>query len=108
MNTKLYFTFGNKKYEYSISASHKNEDDETVTHVICEALNIHQDFLTEDVPNLILDFPNMLESKIEHRKRKDQLLKFRVSLTEKNCIEKKAYEKGYKNTSEYLRELALA
>ena len=63
--------------------------------------------MSEDIPNLILDLPNMLLAKIEHKKQKTEVLKFRVSPEEKFQIEKNAEEKGFNGISGYLRNLAL-
>lgn len=52
---KYFLAFGDKKYFYALKQINPQE-----THVICEAANISQDFLNEDVPPLLQDLPNLI------------------------------------------------
>ncbi|MCB9810553.1 MAG: hypothetical protein H6779_01735 [Candidatus Nomurabacteria bacterium] len=95
-------TVQNKKYSYII----KKKNDVTV-RVICEAAKINQDFLSEDVPNLLLDLPNLILAEKEHKAKQSETLRFRVSAHDKNKIEQKAVKAGFDSVSDYLRYLAL-
>ena len=48
-------TVNNRKYEYSLTK--KNED---VVFVECKEANIAQEFLKEDIADLIIDLPNLI------------------------------------------------
>lgn len=100
-----YFTFGSKKIEYSFTKPFE-EDGVRVVEFSCSALGIKQTLLLEDVPELILDLPNIALNQKEYEKNKTEI-KFRVHKEEKQIIEKKALERGFANTSSFLRELAI-
>ncbi len=55
------FTFGNKKYSYNLGKP-VIMDDEKIMHFSCPKLRIDQDFLLEDIPELILDLPNIAQN----------------------------------------------
>lgn len=46
----------NKKYEYAL----KSTKEKGVFRFVCKGANIDQDFLTEDIPALILDLPALI------------------------------------------------
>lgn len=92
----------NKKYSYSLRLL-----DDKVAHFVCEAANIDQVFLNEDIPKLIVDLPNLILAEKEYLKNQDVVIRFRLKASEKKRIEKKALEKGYKNVSSFLRDVAL-
>ena len=49
----------NITYHYSLEPL-VVKNDEKITHVICEEAGIDKDFLTEDIPSLIIDLPNLI------------------------------------------------
>ena len=100
-----YFTFGSKKIGYSFTKPFK-ENGVRVVEFFCIALKIKQTFLLEDIPELILDLPNIALNQKEYEKNKTEI-KFRVHKDEKQIIEKKALERGFSNTSSFLRELVM-
>ena len=100
---KHYVTLNNKKYTYTFKPN-----DQESTWVECEAADISQPFLNEDIPALLIDLPNLILSEIEYNKKQEEVIRFRVSVEDKKAIEKKAAEKGYSNTSAFLRDLALS
>jgi hypothetical protein len=100
------FSFGSQKYDYTLSQPFK-EDGETVMQLQCPKINIDQTFLVEDIPEAILDLPNMILN-LKQYKTQNTIMKFRLQVEEKKIIEKKALERGYKNTSDFLRSVALA
>jgi len=101
MSNTIFFQFGKRKYPVALECRGKT------TRVFCEAINIDQDFLSEDVPALIADLPNIFAMKFEHRRSKVAQIQFRVSGAEKLQIEKKARQKGL-STIEFLRRAALS
>lgn len=101
METKSYILVKNKKHEYSIiKASNKT------TKLICKDANINQEFLNEDITQIILDLPNLIISEQDYSK-KNSLIQFRVSAQDKKRIEKNAIKKGYANVSSYIKDIAL-
>ncbi|MCF7830841.1 hypothetical protein K9M41_02510 [Candidatus Gracilibacteria bacterium] len=98
------FTIGSRKYEYQLGDPFI-ENNEKIMHFSCPKLDINQDFLVEDIPELILDLPNIAHNLKEHQKQ-DSFLRVRIKTSEKDIIEKKAMKEG-KTTSAYIRDLAL-
>lgn len=97
-----YITVNHKKYTYSL----KPLTEET-TFVTCEAANIAQEFLNEDVPALLIDLPNLILAEKAYDKKQSEVIRFRVSPDDKRAIEKRALRKGYVSISAYLRDLSL-
>lgn len=96
-------TVQNKKYTYSLT----QKSDEIVL-VECEAARIKQDFLKEDVVDLLIDLPNLIIAEKEQQARQNDIVRFRVSAEDKSKIEKKAIKAGFQTVSDYLRHIALA
>ena len=96
-------TVQNKKYSYTLS---KNSND--TVEIQCEAAKISQEFLPEDVPDLLIDLPNMILAEKEYQKKQSDVIRFRISPQDKIKIERKAVKKGYDSVSEYMRHLALS
>jgi len=101
-NIKYFITIGNKKYFYTLKPSKKGS-----TLVECQAANIKQEFLNEDIPELLNDFPNLIIAEKKYKKQQSELIRFRISPEDKKQIEKIAVTKGYTSVSGYLRDLAL-
>lgn len=95
-------TINNKKYEYSLKQKTKD-----IIFVECKEANLAQDFLAEDVANLIIDLPNLIVAEKEYNKKQSEVVRFRVSAEDKNKIEKKAVKEGFRSVSDYIRNLAL-
>lgn len=94
-------TFGNKKYSYSLRKINDNE-----TYFFCQAANISQPFLNEDIPELIQYLPDYI-AEAKERENREEIIRFRISSEDKKKIEKKALKQGYTSISGYLRDLAL-
>ncbi len=97
-----FLTVNNKKYAYELIPTSK----ETV-QVICEAANINQEFLNEDIPELLNDLPNLILAEKEYKNTQSEVIRFRVSPEDKKLIEKKAVKEGYSSVSSFLRNLSL-
>lgn len=95
-------TLNNKKYLYTLKPSGKN-----ATFVECEAANIAQKFLNEDIPGLLSDLPHLILAEKKYKQQQSEMIRFRVTVEDKKTIEKKAIQKGYASISSYLRDLAL-
>ena len=98
------FVLGSKRYDYQLGKPFL-KDKERCMRLSCPKLDIDQDFLVEDIPELILDLPNIAHNLKEHEKQ-DGFLRVRIKISEKEIIEKKAIAQG-KTTSAYIRDLAL-
>lgn len=104
--TKHYIVVNNRKYVYRIGP-YKDETGEDLTFFECDAANISQPFLTEDIPALLVDLSELiLEEKVYRNKQKD-IIRFRLAVDEKKAIEKKAAKMGYSSVSSFLRDLAM-
>ena len=97
-----YLLINNKKYFFTLS-----ELSPKTTLVICEAANINQEFLNEDVPPLLNDLPHLILAEKKHKKAHDQIIRFRVKPDDKKQIEQLALKNGYSSVSQFLRDLAL-
>jgi len=75
--------------------------------LISKDANIDQVFLNEDIPNLIIDLPNLIIAEQKYLDKQNEIIRFRISPKDKMRIEKKAISKGYDSVSQYLRDLAL-
>jgi hypothetical protein len=103
MKTNASITIRNKRYPYTLEKTESG-----VVRMICKSANIDQEFLAEDVSELILDLPALIMTEQEYDSARDTVIRFRVSAKDKRLIEKKAVEKGYDSVSKYLRDLATA
>lgn len=101
MKTKATITVQNKQYPYTLEKMENG-----VIRFVCAAANIDQEFLAEDVSELILDLPALIIAEQEYDETRDTIIRFRVSAKDKKRIEQKAVEKGYDSVSSYLRDLA--
>ncbi|MCF7906148.1 hypothetical protein K9L63_03100 [Candidatus Gracilibacteria bacterium] len=99
------FTIGSRKYEYKLGKPFQ-EEGEKLMHFSCSKLGIDQDFLAEDIPELILDLPNMAYN-LKQSVKQGTFIRIRIKTEEKEIIEKKAMDAG-KTTSAYIRERALS
>jgi len=99
---RLTFTLNHKKYPCLLTPSGKN-----TTHVECKAAHIDQDFLNQDIADLLLDLPNLVLAEQEHKLKQSDVIRFRVSSEDRIAIEKRAAKEGYSSVSGFLRDLAL-
>ncbi len=99
---KHYITLNNKKFFYTLK-----KVDKLVSFVQCEAANISQKFLNSDIPDLLIDLPNLILAEHHHKKGQSELIRFRVTPEDKRQIEKYALQKGYQSVSGFIRDLAL-
>lgn len=98
---KHYVTLNNKKYFYTLKPIDKKS-----TWVGCDAADISQPFLNEDIPALLVDLPNLILAEKKYQKSRE-VIRFRVSTEEKKIIEKKAAKDGFPTISAFLRALTL-
>ncbi len=101
MKTTQYFTLGRTRYEYSLE-----KINEEVIRFKCEKLGMDEEFLLEDIANLIMDLPNIANNLKTYEKGK-VTIRFRVTPTEKQRIIQTASHNGYRNTSDFVRECVL-
>ncbi len=98
-------TVQNKKYEYSLAPVKGTEG---VIRFVCKAAKIDQEFLSEDIPNLIFDLPALIIAEKKHVASQSEVVRFRVSSVDKKKIEQKAIAKGFDSVSDYLRAVAIS
>jgi len=102
MISKHFITLNNKKNFYTL----KKIDEKTIFFE-CKAANISQEFLKEDLSDLLTDLPNLILAEKKYKKGQAEIIRFRLSTEDKKKIFEKACKKGYQTISEYLRDLAL-
>lgn len=103
MKTKVNLTLKNKVYPYTL----EKVGTESV-RIVCKSANIDQEFLKEDVSDVLLDLPNLVIAEQSFQKDHSEVIRFRISPIDKKNIEKKAIKNGYSTVSGYLRDLALS
>jgi hypothetical protein len=103
MTTTAIITVQNKKYPYSLTKRKSG-----LVYVECEAAKVAQEFLAEDVADLLIDLPNLIVAEKNYQNQQSDVLRFRVTTADRKRIEKKAVEQGFSSVSEYLRNLALS
>jgi len=101
MKISYSLTIKNKKYTYTLE-----KIDPESTYIICEAAGIDQGFLNEDLAEFLLHLPEYILEKEERKKNEDRIA-FRVTTEQKKAIQKKAFQKGHRSVSNFLKELAL-
>lgn len=102
MKTKSSITVKNKIYPYTLEKTGKG-----TIRVVAKGAKIDQEFLSEDVSEILLDLPNLIIAEQKYEKSASNVIRFRVSEKEKIHIEKKAIAQGYASVSGYLRDVAL-
>jgi hypothetical protein len=102
MKTKATITVKNKMYPYTLEKTTSG-----TVRLVSKDARIDQEFLSEDVSEIILDLPNLIIAEQEYERKQSDVIRFRVSGVDKARIEKKAMEKGYDSVSGYIRDLAL-
>lgn len=94
---------GRKSYGYSITPVNRKE-----VYFECNAAGISQEFLTQDIPNLLMELPEMILAEMVFNKKYNEMIRFRITSEEKKQIQRNAFKKGYNSISAFIRDLALA
>jgi predicted RNA-binding protein len=87
MIIKNYIEVNNKKYSYFIEPIN-----DEISKIICKSAKIEQEFLNEDLVQLLKDLPNLIISEQQYKDKKENIVRFRVSSIEKVLLQKKAKE----------------
>jgi len=104
--SKHYVTVNNRQYVYTLRP-YKDEIFEDGIFFECNAANVAQPFLREDIPALLVDLPELILEEKKYKAEQKEIIRFRVAPEDKKAIEKKAVRKGYSSVSSFLRDLAL-
>ena len=102
MKTKATITIKNKQFPYTLEKMSSGN-----IRIVSKDAKINQEFLSEDVSEIILDLPNLIIAEQSYASNQSNVIRFRVSMKDKERIEKKAIAKGYRTVSGYLKDLAL-
>jgi hypothetical protein len=102
MKTKASITLKNKVYPYTLERKASG-----TIHIVAKDACLDQEFLSEDVSEIILDLPNLIIAEQEYVRKQSDVIRFRVSSEDKARIERRAIKKGYDSISGYIRDLAL-
>ncbi len=101
-----YVKYKNKYYPYNIDLL----DSDGSIDIVVPDLDFRVGYILEDLPDFLDDFENILDTHMELKSEENKqktVCRFRLSNSEKDIIEKKAHEKGFRNMSEFLRHVAL-
>jgi hypothetical protein len=74
----------------------------------CPGAGISQTFLAQDIPGLLIDLPEIIQTAKEFDSEYGQIIRFRLTKEQKRQIQKNAIKKGYSSVSAFIRDLALA
>lgn len=97
---KNYISIGSKKYVYSI----KKWSDDSSSWLVCAGANIDQEFLKEDIVDIILDLENLIKKEQDFQSWQDQVIRFRVSWKQKLKIQERAEREWYSNVSSFIKD----
>ena len=103
MTLKNYIEVKNKKYVYFIEPI-----DNTVSKIICKSAKIEQEFLNEDLVDLLKDLPNLIEAERKYKDKQDSVIRFRISWLEKLKLQKKVKESEHKTISAFIKDKVLS
>lgn len=100
---KHYIIIGNRRHGYTLYPAQK------VTTLVCKSANISGRFPNDQIPNILTELPRIILEQYETFESEPQteVLRFRVSESEKEQIELNASEAGYGYVSAYLRDVSL-
>ena len=102
MRIKNYIDVKWKKYPYFIE-----KIDNNISKIICKDANINQEFLNEDLVNLLNDLPNLIVAEQKYKEKQDSIIRFRISWIEKIKLQQKAKKSWYNNISAFIRNKVL-
>ncbi len=106
MKTVYSITVNGKRYQYFVTP-HVDSEYGKLYFLECPAARIKQSFDAEDFMGVLENLPDWITECQKRLEKQSSRIAFRITNLEKSEIEKKAREKGYKNMSEFLRNLAL-
>lgn len=98
-----YIIIGNRRFGYTLQPARK------VTTLICKSANIEARFPNDEIPRILAELPQRIFERYNDAVQEPQteVLRFRVTDTEKETIINNASEAGYTSVSAYLRDRAL-
>ena len=103
-DSTFFFQVGTRRHWYTLSPV--TLDGEQLMYVRCPAARVDQEFLPQDVPELILSLPDAVARVEEASKDKAEVFRLRLSAAEKREIERRAAQGGFTSASEYVRAVA--
>lgn len=100
---KHYVIIGNRRHGYTLRPSRR------VTVLVCKSADIDARFPNDEIPRILAELPQRIleQRQREAREQQSEVLRFRVTPTEKQRVEQRAYEAGFDTVSAYLRAVAL-
>ncbi len=102
MKTNASVTIKQKVYHYTLEKTQAG-----AIRMISKDAKIDQEFLTEDVSELILDIPSLIIAEQKYVQTSSDVIRFHVTTQDRKKIEKRAVAKGYTSISSYVRAVAL-
>jgi len=111
MNNNFSITVKNKRFSFSLSGPFKKYGEKELYLLESKDWPFSQHFTDHDLSRFLAsgDLQQFILEELNEKEQKaDKRIQLRVTREQQNMIEKKALKKGYKNTSEFLRDVALA
>lgn len=104
-----YIKYKNRYHEYYVQSL--GEETDGSIEIIIPSLGFRTGYIREDLALFLEDVENILDMHqelVEEEKKKETVFRFRLTAEEKERIEQQAKDSGYKSTSSFVRDLALA
>lgn len=96
-----YVLIGNKRYGYTMAPTRQ------YTTIVCKEAGLKLRVPNEQVPQVLGELAKQIIQNRQVGEAQSEVLRFRVTPTEKAEIEEAAMKAGYNNVSAYLRARAL-
>lgn len=100
---KHYIIIGNRRHGYTLHPAKK------VTMLVCKSADIDARFPNDEIPQILAELPRIIVERHQALAGESQseVLRFRVTPSEKAQIEQNAFNAGFDTVSAYLRSEAL-
>ena len=99
---KHYIIIGNRRHGYTLTPARK------LTMLVCKSADIAERFPNDEIPQILAELPRIIiEKRQSPEESQAEVMRFRVSASEKVAIEINAFTGGYDTVSAYLRDIAL-
>lgn len=98
-----YIIVGNQRHGYTLYPMPK------VTRLVCRSANIEARFPNDEIPRILSELPSLIMEHLSDMMNAPQteVIRFRVSPSEREAIEQNAIEAQYDTLSAYLRDVAI-
>ena len=100
-NIQHYILIGNKRYGYTMAPARQ------YTTIVVKEAGLKLKVPNEQVPQVLAELARQIIANRETAEAQSEVLRFRVTPSEKQQIESAAIEAGFSSVSAYLRQVAV-